>query len=96
MHSDHEKFITSLQTKKKILLTFSSKEDSAHLFRTCAPMDFGPNRRAKDQSDRYHFWDYDSDQARHPLLLKPSQIVKTQVLLHRLEEAKARISEIKS
>ncbi|MGH2912463.1 MAG: hypothetical protein ACRDJ3_08305 [Solirubrobacteraceae bacterium] len=40
-------------------------------------MDYGPSRRTKDQSDRYHFWDYDSDSpgGRHTLSLLPVQVI---------------------
>lgn len=38
-------------------------------------MDFGPSRTARDQFDRYHLWDYESDKAPHPLPLLPDQIV---------------------
>ncbi len=59
-------------------MTFVSKEDAGlYLTRTCAPMDYGPSRRTKDRSDRYHFWDYDSDSpgGRHTLSLLPGQVV---------------------
>lgn len=59
MHSDHEVFISALEFQEKIQLTFFSKEDTRELVRVCAPMDFGPSRRTHDQSDRYHFWDYE-------------------------------------
>jgi len=39
-------------------------------------MDFGPSRRAKDKSDRYHFWDYESDVRNHALSLLPAQILQ--------------------
>jgi hypothetical protein len=73
-------FIQAIHDKKKIELTFFSKEDGHLLSRTCAPMDFGPSRRAADKSDRYHFWDYDSDTKVHTLSLKPEQ-VKDMVVL---------------
>ena len=38
-------------------------------------MDYGPSRRAKDKSDRYHFWDFESDMTNHTLGLLPAQIV---------------------
>lgn len=38
-------------------------------------MDFGPTRIAKDGFDRYHLWDYDSDEVTHPLMLMPDQVV---------------------
>jgi hypothetical protein len=73
-------FIEAIHTKHKLRLTFYSKEDGQNLVRTCAPMDYAPSRRAKDQSDRYHFWDYDSDTKRHTLSLLPEQVQNIEVL----------------
>ncbi len=78
MHQDHEAFISSITGRRKVILTFVSKEDEGlELTRSCAPMDYGPGRVAKDQSERYHFWDYDSDSpsGRHTLSLLPVQVV---------------------
>ncbi|PLS85451.1 MAG: hypothetical protein CYG60_12565 [Actinobacteria bacterium] len=61
------------------MLAFFSKEDKTQLYRTCAPMDFGPSRRARNPVDRYHFWDYDSDVGRHTLSLLPEQVVSMQL-----------------
>ena len=58
---------------------FFSKEDRTHLFRVCAPMDFGPSRRAKDKFDRYHFWDYESDTKNHTLSLLSEQISRIEL-----------------
>lgn len=74
MHSDHQIFLEALQQRNKVELIFFSKEDGTYLTRKCAPMDFGPSRRAKVPADRYHFWDYDSDKTRHTLSLLPTQI----------------------
>jgi hypothetical protein len=65
MHRDHQVFVDSLHARQKVLLTFYSSEDAAQLRRICAPMDFGPSRRARDGLDRYHFWDYSSDTKPH-------------------------------
>jgi hypothetical protein len=78
MHQDHEAFISGIRDRRKIILTFVSKEDAGlQLTRTCAAMDYGPSRRARDKSDRYHFWDYDSDSSdgRHTLSLLAGQIL---------------------
>ncbi len=56
-----DKFIDAIHSRSKIMLTFYSKEDNATITRLTAPMDFGPSRRAHDKSDRFHFWDYESD-----------------------------------
>lgn len=69
-----EDFIKAIHDKKKVQLTFFSKDDGHSLVRLCAPMDFGPSRRASDKSDRYHLWDYESDTRNHVLSLLPSQI----------------------
>lgn len=69
-------FIAAIQNKTKINLTFFSKEDGSNLTRLCAPMDYGPSRRAHNKSDRFHMWDYESDQKNHVLSLLPNQIVK--------------------
>ena len=67
-------FIQAIQEKRKVRLTFFSKEDRASLSRICAPMDFGPSRIARVKNDRYHLWDYESDTEEHTLSLSPDQV----------------------
>lgn len=74
------RFIAAIRSKQKVRLTFYSREDRHILVRTCAPMDYGPSRRATDKSDRFHFWDYDSDTEVHTLSLLPIQIQSIDVL----------------
>lgn len=74
------KFVESIHSKNKVRLTFFSKEDSCNLVRLCAPMDFGPSRRAHNKSDRFHLWDYESDKANHVLSLLPEQVISIDVL----------------
>jgi hypothetical protein len=78
-------FIAAIHSKNKIQLTFYSKEDGSQIVRTCAPMDFGPSRRATDKTPRFHFWDYDSDTKSHTLSLLPNQVVKITVLSQTFE-----------
>ncbi len=73
-------FIDSIHAKTKINLTFSSKEDGRQLTRLCAPMDLGPSRRAHNKDDRFHLWDYESDQRNHVLSLLPGQVVTMEFL----------------
>lgn len=73
-------FINAIHERWKIRVTFFSKEDGGNLTRLCAPMDYGPSRRAKEKNDRYHMWDYDSDTGRHTLSLPPEQIVNIELL----------------
>lgn len=74
-----DQFIQAVHTKNKVRLTFFSKEDGRTLTRLCAPMDYGPSRRASDKSDRYHLWDYESDTRNHVLSLLPNQVVSMEV-----------------
>jgi hypothetical protein len=76
----HDIFVKAIHSQRKLQLVFFSKEDGRDLIRTCAPMDYGPSRRARDKSDRYHFWDYDSDTQRHTLSLLPKQVISIEML----------------
>jgi len=75
-----EIFVKAIHEKAKVRVTFFSKEDSGHLVRTCAPMDYGPSRRAKNKDDRFHVWDYDSDSGSHVLSLPVEQIKNIEIL----------------
>jgi hypothetical protein len=75
-----ENFIQAIHDKKKLRITFHSKEDGDLLTRVCAPMDYGPSRRTKEQNDRYHLWDYESDTKNHVLSINPEQVTKVEVL----------------
>lgn len=87
MHLEHSIFVEAIHSKTKLKLTFFSKEDGAFLVRTCAPMDFAPSRRARDKSNRYHFWDYDSDTKSHILSLLPNQICQIKAIENSFEPA---------
>ncbi|MDP2210187.1 MAG: hypothetical protein Q8J63_00415 [Candidatus Aquicultor sp.] len=80
MNDLHKDFINAIQEKRKVALHFFSKEDGSVLKRTCAPLDYGPSRRAREKNDRYHFWDYDSDTRVHVLSLNPEQVKSIMVL----------------
>ena len=74
------RFVTAIHEKRKIRLTFYSKEDAGVIVRTCAPMDYGPSRRAREKNDRYHLWNYESDTGQHILSVPPEQVQEMTVL----------------
>lgn len=82
-----EDFIGAIRAQNKVKLSFHSKEDGVILERICAPMDYGPSRRTFDKTERYHLWDYDSDQRKHVLSLLPKQVVAMEVLDDRFDPA---------
>lgn len=75
-------FIAAIRAKRKLSVTFHSKEDGASITRVCAPMDYGPSRRFKDGIDRFHVWDYfpDGGKKPHPIPIEPSQVISLVVL----------------
>lgn len=75
-----EDFINAIRLRQLVEVVFFSKEDGAQLTRKCAPMDYGPSRRTSDQTDRFHLWDYESDEGPHTLSLLPEQILSMRVL----------------
>ncbi|AKF36206.1 hypothetical protein ACRRQX_001828 [Yersinia enterocolitica] len=75
-----ENFISAIHNRQKIRLIFFSKEDNCLITRLTAPMDFGPSRRSHNKSERYHFWDYESDQKNHVLSLLPESIHSIDIL----------------
>jgi len=81
---EHEDFIAAIRSKRLVLLTFFSKEDGHDLKRTCAPVDYGTNRRkgriCGDRKPRYHFWDYDSDKKSHVLSKVADEIRKIEFI----------------
>ena len=82
-----DRFIAAIHARKKIKVVFYSKEDGTFLTRLCAPMDYGPSRRARDGRDRFHAWDYESDTGQHTLPLLPEQIKEITVLEEKFEPA---------
>lgn len=73
-------FIQAIHDRRRVRLTFFCKEDGCNLTRVCAPMDYGPSRRATQKNDRYHLWDYESDQRNHVLSLDPGQVKAIEVM----------------
>jgi hypothetical protein len=71
----HEEFIAAIHERRKVRVTFRADDDGLPRIRTCAPMDLGPRRNAKDRTPRYWFWDHDSPGGPHTLGLRPDQIV---------------------
>ncbi|MEB5477290.1 hypothetical protein [Acinetobacter pollinis] len=75
-----QEFKQAIKALKKVKITFYSKEDGHNLKRLCAPMDYGPSRRAHNKDDRFHLWDYESDKKNHTLSLLPIQVKEIEVL----------------
>lgn len=80
--ANHADVVQAINDLREVRVTFRSKEDGgAALTRRCAPIDYGPSRRAHDKTPRYHFWDFESDSPKpHVLSLLPSQIIGVELL----------------
>lgn len=79
---NHDDVVQAIFDLREVRVSWRSQEDGgAVLTRRCAPMDYGPSRRAHDQTPRYHFWDFESDSGtNHTLSLLASQITRVEVL----------------
>ncbi|MCK4764501.1 MAG: hypothetical protein KAW12_20040 [Candidatus Aminicenantes bacterium] len=82
-----ESFIQAIHERRKVKLTFFSKEDRGELTRACAPMDYGPSRHSSKKDNRYHLWDYDSDSGSHTLSLPSEQIKNIEILKEQFHPA---------
>jgi len=75
----------AINEKRKLRVTFFSKEDNTQLVRICAPFDIGPSRKFRDKTERYHLWDYDSDEQSHTLPLLDAQVSNIELLEEHFE-----------
>ena len=80
-------FIEAIHQRKLIELTFLDSGGNIKT-RVCVPFDYGPSSRAKDKSDKYHFWDIDSPDGSHNLSLLQSSIIKIITLEQSFEPSK--------
>ncbi|PVU82044.1 hypothetical protein DDP54_02370 [Cellulomonas sp. WB94] len=74
--------LSAIADLREVRVKWRSKDDGGQVqVRRCAPMDYGPSRRASDPEPRYHFWDFESDSGRnHVLSLRDDQIVDINIL----------------
>ena len=82
-----DKFIQAIHNCSKILISFYSKDDGRLITRRCAPLDYGPSRRAKNKVIRFHMLDFDSDKKRHILSVLPEQINQLEILQETFDPA---------
>ena len=75
MHPNHDAFLSAIRSRELMRVVFDAKSDGTRRDRMCAPLDFGPSRRARVPEPKYHFHDLDSPSGRHALGLAPEQIV---------------------
>lgn len=60
MHDDHQLFLEAIVAKRRLSVRFFDPKQKRELVRTCAPLDFGPLRGAKDGFERYQLWDLEA------------------------------------
>ena len=73
----NKEFIKSINDKLIVELTF--KTPKGILKRRCIPFDFGPSRRFRDKSQRYHFLVLNGLEREHNLSILPRQILKIEL-----------------
>ena len=78
MHRDHEVFLRAIQQRKKVKVTFFSKERHKTSTRLCGPIFYSPSVGGID-SGCYYFWDFGTDVDNHFLTFAPSRIVSMEL-----------------
>ncbi len=82
------KFIEVIKNRTKVKVTFFSKEDASPITRVCAPMDYGPSRRARDKSDRFHLWDYEGKRGPHIISIIADKVTGLEIVEDSFDPAK--------
>ena len=75
MHGHHDIFVRAIVQTKKIALTFVDNESRSNVVKRCIPVDYSSGRRARDSSELYCFWDFESGQKDCLFSLPPDAIV---------------------
>jgi hypothetical protein len=75
----HQIFLKSIFEKRVVRVKVNTYEKGL-IERVCIPFDYGPSRRYKDGSDRYHFYDLNSPDGQHNLSILPGQLSEITLL----------------
>lgn len=75
----NKNFVQAISEMKLVRVIFNSYE-KGEITRVCVPFDYGPSRRYKDGTERYHFYDLDSPSSNHNLSILPDQIKNIEIL----------------
>jgi hypothetical protein len=78
MHRDHYIFLQAVQDKRKLKLTFFSRDQSKDMDRICGPILYSPSSGG-DDSGCYFLWDFERADS-NLLALLPPQIVSMEII----------------
>lgn len=72
-------FFKAIHEKRLVKIQYNSKSKGI-IERVCVPLDYGPSKRSKDQSNKYHFLDLDSPDGAHVLPVSPDRLLRIELL----------------
>jgi len=78
MHCHHNIFVEAIRDKRKVKLTFLSKERGNKTDKLCGPVFYSASVAEKD-SGCYYLWNFESNTGNNFLALSPSQIVSIEL-----------------
>jgi len=93
MHRDHDIFVKAIRDRIKIrLIYYDDPFCRGFHAMSVVPMDYSPGQRITDESDSYHFWDFDFEEGTNGthLVLKPNQIKSMKLDKETFEPAELR------
>ena len=97
MHRDHDIFVKAIRDRTKIrLIYYDGPFCRSFHAKSVVPMDYNPGRHITDESNSYHFWDFDFEEGTEEgtnsahLVLKPNQIESMRLDKETFEPAELR------
>lgn len=79
VYSGHDIFIRGIEQKRRLKLTFFSREHQRNLVRQCAPLHYSKGKIEGDDLDHYFIWDFEATKGNNFLALPQSQIVSMEL-----------------
>ncbi len=80
----HDLFLKAIHSTIVVKITVDSKEKGI-IERRCIPFDYGPSKKYRDKTNRYHFYDLDSPDGSHNLSILPEQLIRLELLDDKFE-----------
>tara|TARA_B110000977_G_scaffold194924_1_gene272424 strand:- start:778 stop:1095 length:318 start_codon:yes stop_codon:yes gene_type:complete len=60
-----KEFTEAIHNKTKLKITYHADKYGGEITRLCAPMDVKSSAVSKDNTPKFHFWDYEGSKGKH-------------------------------
>jgi len=80
-------FLKAIEDKKYVNVTFFSRKDRAVVTKKFVPIDYGPSKKEKVPTDRYHFYSTDEAEGFHTVSVLPENLQSIEILYEHFDPA---------